>query len=163
MELAGFLIQVFGALFTAVGLIVAWDRVKSRISNAYKTFSTGLSVRLAKLHGENRLTPESANVTVKGGRPLIRVEPTWELLNQLDHDARLEQLGRSSAYLDARIDSRIQDFIDSTFAERIRTDELVKLGDTYLALIGLGISFIGFVIEHGPLLQQAFCAAQRGM
>ena len=157
MELAGFLIQVFGALFTAVGLLVAWGRVKSRISNAYKTFSTGLSVRLAKLHGETRLTPESANATLKGGRPLVRVEPTRELLNQLDQDARLEQLGRSSAYLDARIDNRIQDFIDSTFAERIRTDELVKLGDTYLALIGLGISFFGFVIEHGPLLQRVWC------
>ncbi|WP_232785833.1 hypothetical protein [Mycobacteroides chelonae] len=163
MELAGFLIQVFGALFTAVGLIVAWDRVKRRISHAYNTFSTGLPARLAKLRGENRLTPGSANATVKGSRPLVRVEPTWGLLSQLDHDSRLEQLGRSSAYLDARIDNRIQDFIDSTFAERLRTDELVKLRDTYLALIGLGISFIGFVIEHGPLLQRVFCATQQGM
>ncbi|TDZ89808.1 hypothetical protein CCUG62472_04746 [Mycobacteroides salmoniphilum] len=30
MELAGFLIQVFGALFAAVGLMVAWNRISDR-------------------------------------------------------------------------------------------------------------------------------------
>ncbi|SKG53199.1 Uncharacterised protein [Mycobacteroides abscessus subsp. massiliense] len=165
-ELAGFVIQVVGAALTAWGLLLAWERVSERISNVRNSFGdikTGFPSWFARLRGEDRVTPGSANATAKGARPLVKVEPTGELLNQLDLDERLEELGRTSEYLDARIDNRIQDFVESTFAEMITTDRLIKLRDIRLALIGLGISFIGFVIEHGPLLQRAFCAAQQGM
>lgn len=49
--------------------------------------------------------------------------------------------------------------ISAALTKLANDENLIKVSDIRFALIGLGISFIGFVIEHGPLLQRAFCAA----
>ncbi|SIL61752.1 Uncharacterised protein [Mycobacteroides abscessus subsp. abscessus] len=169
MELAGFLIQVLGALFTAVGLLIAWERVSNRSAQWRKgigDFINGLLVRPKKGSGDNVITPKGAVITVEGHTPEVTVEPDGpeRRLKQLeDESKRLQKRVRKTEKAVERVDQAV-DEVDSTInaalAKLVNDDNLIKASDIRLALIGLGISFVGFVIEHGPLLQRVFCAAQ---
>ncbi|SKS11457.1 Uncharacterised protein [Mycobacteroides abscessus subsp. bolletii] len=169
MELAGFLIQVFGALFTAVGLLIAWERVSNRSTQWRKgigDFINGLLMRSKKGSGDIVITPRGAVITAVGGTPEVIVEPDSpeRRLRQLEDESKsLQKRVRRTEKAVKRIDQAV-DEVDSTInaalAKLVSDDNLIKVSDIRLALIGLGISFVGFVIEHGPLLQRVFCAAQ---
>ncbi|WP_286142026.1 hypothetical protein [Mycobacterium sp. D16Q16] len=171
MELAGFLIQVFGALFAAVGLMVAWNRISDRSIQWRKgigEFLGGLLRRSKKGDGDNVITPKGAVITVVGHSPEITVEPDSleRRLKRLEEESeRLRSRVKKAEKTVKRIDdavSQVDSAIDAALAKLVNDDNLIKLSDIRLALVGLGISFVGFVIEHGPLLQRLFCATQQG-
>ncbi|SII18904.1 Uncharacterised protein [Mycobacteroides abscessus subsp. abscessus] len=168
MELAGFLIQVFGALFTAVGLLVAWDRVSNRSMQWRKgvgAFLGGLLARSKQSNRDNVITPQGAVITAAGGTPEVIVEPDSPERQLKRLEEKLEGLRKRVGETEKnvkRIDRAVGevDGVISAALTKLANDEnLIKVSDIRFALIGLGISFIGFVIEHGPLLQRAFCAA----
>lgn len=168
MELAGFLIQVLGALFTALGLIVAWDRVTSRSMQWRKgvgAFLGGLLARSKQGNRNNVITPQEAVITVKGGTPEVTVEPDSPEKQLKRLEEKLEGLHKRVGKTEKnvkRIDraiGEVDNVISAALTKLANDENLIKVSDIRIALIGLGISFIGFVIEHGPLLQRAFCAA----
>ncbi|QCH24995.1 hypothetical protein [Mycobacteroides salmoniphilum] len=104
-----------------------------------------------------------------GHSPEITVEPDSleRRLKRLEEESeRLRSRVKKAEKTVKRIDdavSQVDSAIDTALAKLVNDDNLIKLSDIRLALVGLEISFVGFVIEHGPLLHQLFCATQQGM
>lgn len=153
MELAGFLIQVFGAITTGVGLVIAWDRASGRFERWRKRFReslAGLSARLTDRRGDNVITPEGAQLRATMAKP--RVGMSGGVRRPGTTEDRITSVEATIAEMNAQIDARIKAVIDEEISEFGEADNLFAVRDISCALAGLVISAIGFVIEHGPML-----------
>ncbi|BAX98801.1 hypothetical protein MSTE_03500 [Mycobacteroides stephanolepidis] len=152
MELAGFLVQIVGAVITGVGLFVAWDRASIRSNNwrdKIKDFRAGLLGRLAGLRGDNVITPKPGALTVTGHTPGVINAP-------VDPKERIDYILKMLSQLDIRIDG-INSAIETEVAELSQAEKLVEVRDIGWAIVGLGVSLFGFLIEHVPMLINHFC------
>ncbi|OHU75743.1 hypothetical protein [Mycobacteroides chelonae] len=152
MEIAGFLIQIVGAVITGVGLFVAWDRASTRSNNwrnKIRDFRAGLPRRLAELRGDNVITPEPATLTLTGHTPGVSVVP-------VDPEERMTYVLKTLVQLDIRLDG-IDAVIEKEAAELSQADKLIEVRDIGWAIVGLGVSLFGFLIEHVPMLINHVC------
>lgn len=158
MELAGFLIQMIGAITTGVGLFIAWDRASGRFERWRKRMResiAGLPARLAERRGDNVITPEPGRIEVVMGKPGVSMTGTVKAPGTAEE--RLTSVEAAIAEMNVRIDARIKAAIDDELTEVDEADKLFAARDISCAILGLVISAIGFVIEHGPLLQRLWC------
>ncbi|MBF9326059.1 hypothetical protein [Mycobacteroides chelonae] len=152
MELAGFLIQIVGAVITGLGLFVAWDRASIRSNewrNKISEFRAGLSERLARPRGDNVITPKPGTLTLTGHTPGVINAP-------VDPEERMNYVLKALAQFDIRLDG-IDAVIEKEVTELSQAEKLIEVRDIGWAIIGLGVSLFGFIIEHVPMLIDHFC------
>jgi hypothetical protein len=143
MQTAGTSLQLLGALFTAAGLLYAWNRSSGRFDQWRDSIVFGL----IELRGQLSRQPAAFNVGVdeqfdmQAGAEVIRPGMDEERLHRIENDVTtlLRQAGQVNEATKAAIDEKLGVFSASGKGFAVR--------DISWALVGIGVGALGNLLS----------------